>query len=50
MPEEKKKPGRHRRVGEELTEISPGDIRRILARDGDTREIPTHKKKKKDKK
>jgi len=47
MAEEKDKPGEHRKVGEERTEISPGTRKRILAQDGKTKEIPNHKKDKK---
>jgi hypothetical protein len=46
MTEEEKKKGTHRRVGEERTEISPGDRRRLRTHDGKTKEIPDHKKKK----
>ncbi len=41
--------GKHRRIGEEITSISPGTRRKILAQDGTTRELPEIKEEKKPK-
>jgi len=38
------KPGKHRKIGEDLVVVSDETRRRIIARDGKTKEIPTDPK------